>query len=158
MRAPKWAVGLALGVVAAGVIVEACHEKELTQLQTEEKVLDTVYVYVKQQQQQVQTHTDSALAGPGTIPKDSARVLVTNEREACRAVVTACDAKVTNLKAQVAALQPPRLRLFAEAEYDNGLDLRLGAGVKLDRSTQVQVYVTEDLRLGFGLRKEFRLF
>jgi hypothetical protein len=146
-----------------------CHQ---VKMETETVKMDTVYVERKITQTRVRRITDSILRTDTLFRDTTFKRLIEAERAACDAVVTTCEKRVANLKAQ---LKPGWLKVFGAFNYQiprdepalkGPLSLQGGASLRLTRNTFLEGY--RDLPLtgdstykptwSVRVRQEVRLF
>jgi DNA replication initiation complex subunit (GINS family) len=131
------------------------------------RVTDTLYRTATDTLRVVRTRTDSVLTVDTLIHMDTVRVLVERERNACDAVVSACEAQKAALKARIKTLESRSagwLFLYGEAggALQNAslptLEGEAGAAVRVDASTYIQGAVTTHGDIRLTVRRQLKLF
>lgn len=106
----KWLIVAGVGAFLALLVANHFRNHSLAKLQKQEVVLDSAHVRHSRTLKAVRARTDS------TLP-DTCKPYVKAERQAADSVIVTDSLEVTNLKRQVALLQPPKLAIFAKADY-----------------------------------------
>jgi hypothetical protein len=165
----KWLPLLALVVVV--VLYLGGRDTTREDDQREREVIhtaDTVYVQRADTLKATRTRTDTLLQFiTDTVVRAQVDTIIQHERNACDAVISACEQRVKARDARIATLEKRSagwLFLYGEAGggLRNGsipvLEGEVGAAVLLDRSTSVQLGVDTDRDIKLKVRRQIKLF
>lgn len=157
-RALPWVVVLVLAVLLVGG--DDGDERERAVI----RETDSVYVTRRDTLRDIRRVTDSVIRVDTLIHRDTVRVLVERERNACDAVISACEARVRAREALLEQRRPGWLHLYGEAGggLRDGtvpvLEGEVGASVRLDPSTSLQLGVDTDRDITLTVRRQIKLF